>query len=110
MQNQGLFSEICEEKSIPLYINTNFWAKSSKKDVFNSNTVMHPLPLDWPQYRFCTLSSTAKVIFLTDRNTAPDVGLAGHLCTDSCTKNDEKGYFFQAGVCASLSPFSPYLH
>ena len=66
---------------------------------------MHPLPLDCPQYRFCTLSSTAKVIFLTDRNTASDVGLAGHLCTDSCTKNDEKGYFFQAGVCASLSPF-----
>ena len=33
------------------------------------------------------------------------MGLAGHLCTDSCTKNDEKGYFFQAGVCASLSPF-----
>ena len=46
-----------------------------------------------------------KVIFLTDRNTAPDVGLSGHLCTDSCTKNDEKGYFFRAGVCASLSPF-----
>ena len=33
------------------------------------------------------------------------MGLAEHLCTDSCTKNDEKGYFFQAGVCASLSPF-----
>ena len=32
----GLFSEICEEKSISLYINTNFWPKSSKKGVFNS--------------------------------------------------------------------------
>ena len=63
---------------------------------------MHPLPLDWPQYRFCTLSSTAKVIFLTDRNTAPDVGLWSAVYRFVYKKNDEKGYFFQAGVCASL--------
>ena len=57
-----------------------------QKGCFNSNIVMDPLPLDWLQYQYCTLSSTAKVNLLTDSNTTPGVGLAGQLCADLCTK------------------------
>ena len=80
----------------------NFWAEPSKKGVFNSITVktrclLTDRNIDTVLYQ--VLISADKVNFLTDRNTALGVGLAGQLFTDSSTKNDEKGYFLKLG-CA----------
>ena len=63
MQNQRvIFRNMWRKINSPLYKH-ELLGQIFQKGVFNSIAVMHPLPLDWPQYRFCTLSSTAKVIF-----------------------------------------------